>query len=1134
MSTPSTKSKRRTVFLTLFILFWVGVTLWTINKVKPEFWKDGYTYYQEAQGLSGAGETEKALDVLDKALNRDPNNAGYLVFKASLEEKADRLSDAMASYSRALELKPGDPEASLGLGKLLLSEGQEKEAEKVLATLPPEGLEIPLLERRAGLQAQYGEQVDAIADYEHLLKQSPGNPKYLRALAASAMAIKDWGRADDALNKLLSASNDQNVQNWAQEQLIIVLRAENKPAEAYALLNAHPDASNAPLRAQLAMELERFDEAVPLLEKIIQSDPTNVKAKNQLAIALRALGKSAEAYALFTSVPDADNLRARAELALELDKFAEAATLYKALAKEYPNDVHVMEQLAYALDRTAQTLQAQTSGSTMDETESVQEEVASSGDTDGEEAYRQALASGEASKGTRVRYAWLLMREKRYAEAFDALGPLANVNASRDILKLAANAAFLAGKFDQAQPLLEKLHELEPGNKEVTNQLAIAIRTVKKPAKAYALFTSVPNVDNLRARAELALELNKYAEAATLYAELAKIHPDNVKIKEQLAYALDQSTQASLPAKTEEKTSAEVASLDDYAAEKEYRKALASGKASEETRIRYAWLLMREKRYAEAFDTLGDVAHTDAREEVLELAANAAFLAGKYDQAIPLLLAWSERQPQNASVWLDLADAYDARKEPGAAAQAMGQYLKLTPNDDKNMLKWAGLLARSGKTSQAEAVYRQLLANDPGNQQAVIELATLYESRRQFSAAISVLSKGGAESRQAYPNMLYRLARLYSFTKNYPAAIRAYTHLLAMKGVSPRARATSNTSLIEAYLEVGDSAGAQKRLKALHAWDSRNPKLLVLAARASMDGKNPKLAVKALERLSSQRSLKPVELQWLAGQYRLIGRKDKALALYEKLFASRELKTVQGLEDLGDLRFDAKKYLSAVKAYELAIKAGGKANLSLKLARAADKAGNKALARSAYNRFLATNPNNPDVLLEIARFAINSGEYVQALSLYDRVVAARGSKGLLLELAQANLAAKRFGAAEEWARQAMQAGEGYKATLALVQALHLEGNSAEADKLLREHRREIMAHPEGQKWLGYVDVARNRQLQAYDIFTDLAKEKGPDEGKMWLWRGIAATRRGDYARARESFEKAKQFGATVPEGLTGQ
>ena len=331
------------------------------------------------------------------------------------------------------------------------------------------------------------------------------------------------------------------------------------------------------------------------------------------------------------------------------------------------------------------------------------------------------------------------------------------------------------------------------------------------------------------------------------------------------------------------------------------------------------------------------------------------------------------------------------------------------------------------------------------------------------------------------------------------------------------------------------AAGTQKRLAALGAWESRDPKLLVLAARASMLGHDPGQAVAALERLAARRALKPLEMEWLAGQYRLVGRKDKALALYEQVLAVGALVSAQGLEALGDLRFDAGKFGPALAAYEQAAKAGTSARLALKIARSADKSGNKALARASYERFLASNPSDPEVLLEIARYEINTGNYAQALSLYERVLAKRGSKGLLLELALANLAAKRFNAAENWARQAMKAGDGgFKATLALVQALHLEGKTVEADKILQEHRREIMVSPEGRQWMGYVDVARNRQLQAFDIFSALARKDGPDEGKMWLWRGIAATRRGDYLRARESFDKAKQFGATVPEGATGQ
>lgn len=951
MSIRWTKARRRAALLTGFVFVWLAAALWTTYLVKPEFWMDGYSYFLQSQRLSEKGDTLEALLAIDKALKREANNAGYLVFKGSLEEKAGRVDNAEAAYRRALQIKPGDPEAALGLARLLLAAGEDRQAVETLAVLPTDKLDPPLLERRAGLLAQYGEQADAMADYERLLAGSPDNTDYLRALAASARAVQDWARAERALNTLRGLVRDPQLAAWARDQLVIVLRAQRKPDAAYELLASNRDPATAPLRAELAMELGKFAQARPLLAEIVKADPGDVKAKNQLAIALRALGQPAEAYALFASVPDSANLNARAELALELEKFAEAATLYEALAKTRPDDVAVKERLAYALDRAFQARQPQKPPTTATET---------------------------------------------------------------------------AAKADAPQPI-------------------------------------------------------------------------------------------------------------DAAAEKEYRQALASGKASTETRVRYAWLLMRAKRYAEALDALGDAASADAQPDVLELAANAAFLAGKYDRAVNFLTALSKLQPDNASVWRNLADAHDALKQTSPAVTAMERSVALASNDIAATLKLAGLLNRDGQKDRAEAIYSRILEKDPDDMQAVKGLATLYESRNKFAAAIALLSKALDGAPNPDPEALYQLARLYGYAKRYAQSARTYDRLLAMKALAPNLRAACERGQAEAYVEAGDAARAQKVLRRMRAWDSRDPRLLLLAARASMLGADPAQAVKALENLSLQRSLKPAETVWLAGQQRLLGRKTQALALYEKALAAGGLATSRDYEALGDLRFDAGRFAPALTAYQRAAALADADKLAVKIARAANKAGDKTLARSAYERFLASHPDDPALLLEIARFRTSSGHYAQALPLYDRAVAIQGAKGLELELAQTNLAAKRFDAAEKWSRQAMQAGEGgYKATLALVQSLHLQGKVLEADNLLQQRRQEIMAHPDGREWIGYVDVARDRQLEAYDIFTALAKENGPNEGKMWLWRGIAATRRGDFRRARESFDKARQLGVAMPKGQAAQ
>lgn len=961
MSILSIKTNRRALILAGFITFWVVAALWTVNRYKPEFWKDGYSYYKDAQTFLEKNDLEAARASIRKARTRDAKTSGYLVFEGSICEKMGLPDEAAQAYIQALALAPNDPEAALGLARILLAQGKTQEAAKVLSQLAATDLDTAILERRAGILAQYGEHLRAMTDYERLLAGAPDNTGYLRGYSASAMAVKDWNNAQKTLSKLLSISPDAALSDWAREQLVIALRAVGKTAEAYALLTAAPQATNATMRAQLAMELELFSEAMPLLEQLNKTDPGNPDVANQLGTALRALGRLDEAYTLFAAFPDTGNLRPRAELALQLEKFDEAANLYLQLTRTGSAAVLDREKLAYALDRAAQ-----------------------------------------------------------------------NNN--------------------QAPPPV------------VSSSTAVA------PAAPVA------------------------TAAATI--------PDP------------------LPG--------------DAAAEKEYKALIASGQASEETKLRYAWLLMRAKRYPEAYELARNLPHLTERPEEMKLAANAAFLAGKYAEAAPLLESAAARQPENAVFLRNLADAYDALKQPSQAAKTLDRLLELEPKNREAQLKLAGLLARAGDKRRAEDLYQRLLNEEPENTRLVDELVTLYESQGRHAAAIAVLRKAPS-SVLADPGLTFRLARLYTWIKDYPAAIRWYTRFLAATSISTAQRVQAGIALAGAYLETGDLAAAQKQLQTLRAAASTSPELLLLAARTAMESKQPQQAVTILERLASLRPLNAQETQWLAGQYRLIGNKPKALALYEKAMTAGWLTAPSSLEALGDLRFDAGQFAAALTAYQQAEKDNMAGRLALKLARAADKAGNKALAKAAYDRFLAGNPDDPDLLLETARYGINSGNYAQALGLYDKVVAQKGSKGLLLELAQANLAAKRFAMAESWAQQAVQAGEGgFKATLALVQALHLQGKISEADKLLRDNKQAIMAHPEGRQWLGYVAVARDRQLEAYDIFNDLAKTDEGDPGKMWLWRGIAATRRGDFARARESFDKARQYGASVPQTAIDQ
>ncbi len=1356
MSTRINSDRKSSFWLALAISIWVVAALGTLIYVNPEFWKDGYSYFKDAQELAKQNKLSEAIAAMNKALGRDPDNSGYLTYRASLQEQSGDTTAAEQGYKNALSLAPDNAEAALGLGQLLLEQNRPQEALQTLDTLAKKTLSPELLLRRARLQAQYGQHPKAIADFKAFLARNPDTPDVLRQLAASAMAIKDYALAQQTLETYLQTLPEDET-SWGRNQLIIALREQKKLEQAYALLTQSPTPDNlrqraeialelsrfteaAPLfrallaeapddpelknkyaiairaiggkeeaaqafteaptpenlderaqlamelqrfdeaaklykelaakhpgdseiknqlavalralkrreeayklfteastpenldeRAQLAMELQRFDDAAKLYKELAAKHPGDSEIKNQLAVALRALKRREEAYKLFTEAPTPENLDERAQLAMELQRFDDAAKLYKELAAKHPGDSEIKNQLAVALralKRREEAYKLFTEAPTpenlderaqlamelqrFDDAAKLYKELAAKhpGDSeiknqlavalralkrreeayklfteaptpenlderaqlamelqrfdDAAKLYKELAAKHPGDSEIKNQLAVALRALKRREEAYklfteaptpenlDERAQLAmELQRFDDAAKLykelaakhpgdseiknqlavalralkrreeayklfteaptpenldeRAQLAMELQRFDEAAKLYKELAAKHPGDSEIKNQLAVALRALKRLEKAYKLFTEAPTPENLKARAELALQLKHYEAAAELYGALAARYPDDAKIKEHLAYALDKGSEA--------------AGKQELAAN-EYEKLITSGRASDETRIRYAWLLMREKRYDEAYELMANMPADDAA--LLRLKAEAAFLSKHFVQAIPLLQQLSRSAPEDATIWENLAAAFDALKQPAEAAEALHRYLALSPDSPDATARLAGLLQRTGQTREAIRLYKQVLAANPKDVGSLKALAGIYESQNRYAAALALLQRL-VKTHPADSGLTIRIARLYKWKKDYSKARNWFRRALAMK-LPGKTRYRTVMDLAETELELGDAAAALKRLNGLHPGLSDNPRLLELQARSAMAAHEPAQAVAALQHLDRIRKLTPKQRLLLAGQLRLLGEKSKALAIYEALHKQGSLQTVSGLEALGDLRLDAGRPEDALRAYLAIPEKSLTQQVYLKIARSADRAGDKRRAAKAYEQYLAAGKASPDLLLETARFMIKAGKYERGLALFDQALTQRNPQGLELELAQANLAAKRFKLAEQWATKAVATdSSNWKAVLALVQALHLQGKSLQADNLLQKHEKSIIIHPKGKEWMGYVAIARDRHMQAFRIFDELIHEGAGDPGNLWLWRGVAATRRGDYARAEKSFAQARRF-----------
>ena len=513
--------------------------------------------------------------------------------------------------------------------------------------------------------------------------------------------------------------------------------------------------------------------------------------------------------------------------------------------------------------------------------------------------------------------------------------------------------------------------------------------------------------------------------------------------------------------------------------------------------------------------------------ELLDLQARTALWAGQNGEAAQLLRAFVDRRPESSELWRRLAESWEALGEHAQAADALRAYVRVQSQDWSAREQLAGILAREGSLDAAIAEYRGLVAADSSNPRLWRELGLVEESAGGLEAARASYLRAIDNSSDMDPALMLRVARLYRWTFEPRLAVEWYEKYLAAVP-DPVLRRRAETELTLALLDAGDPAGSLSRLEAAVSVAPLDAEELLTGARASTATMDHTGAIRFLELLSRLRKLMPNEQVWLAGEYRAAGRMDRALATYEQVASAEPRLEAQVLEAIGDLRYDYDDFAGALRAYEAV---GDQVDLSFKIARSAAAAGELPLATERYERHMRLHPDDTAARLEAARYYASAGRPEIALERYQQVVVARGPADLRLELARIHLAAGQFDEAEQWARQAIAAGEdGSESRLALAQSLHLQGEIRDAAAVLRDLTAgRTDDNVEVLRWRSQAAAALDRQLAAYR-FAERAIAGGADQhGRLMIWMAAAAERRGDYGRARTAVAGAAAVGASAPE-----
>ncbi|MEW6128806.1 MAG: tetratricopeptide repeat protein [Acidobacteriota bacterium] len=215
------------------------------------------------------------------------------------EERQNKLDEALASFSRALELQANHPTALEGRARLYEKRGDFAKALADYSAAYQLQPSRELALQMAGLNLRAGQMVAAITIYRGLLREKPDD---LNVRIELAQALVKNNQADEAateIDKLLKVQpNNAKLLEVAGD----LFESEPEKAAGFYRRALQIDAANNRARVQLGAALVRsmkYQEALSVLSEAIQREPKNYPAHASLATALFKLNQYPQAAQAF-------------------------------------------------------------------------------------------------------------------------------------------------------------------------------------------------------------------------------------------------------------------------------------------------------------------------------------------------------------------------------------------------------------------------------------------------------------------------------------------------------------------------------------------------------------------------------------------------------------------------------------------------------------------------------------------------------------------------------------------------------------------------------------------------------------------------------------------------------------------
>lgn len=538
-----------------------------------------------------------------------------------------------------------------------------------------------------------------------------------------------------------------------------------------------------------------------------------------------------------------------------------------------------------------------------------------------------------------------------------------------------------------------------------------------------------------------------------------------------------------------------------------YRKVIERMPDDAVVRYEYAQLLRDLNVQDEALKQAKEAIRIDPKmPEAHRLLGTLEIAAGEKDPAavdrgIDELRQARKLAPQDLSTAAALARALLTRGRAAEAAQLLDE-IPETRMQPALIRIAAEARAKSGRSRDAQGLYRQLLASDPTDREIAAALIDVYEEDDRYDEALKLLAELSAKDPEN-PAVSERITLDLARAGRFDEAEKRARDLAARRPENRDIRRL----LAQVLFEKGDGAGGEKILRDLLQADPEDE-----ASRRALAGE-----LLREHRFPEARALFEESL-------RRAGADPKAAE--QKAWASRELAYASYLQ---------KDYAAARKALEPIASARPVDTRAMRLLLAVARdsesfASGLAAARSA----AAAEPANPEWEAAVAEFLHRSGDLPGAAAVFDRMAA---SPELERSMAAADAAArvKDFPTAVRIAREAARRyPESTEVQFRLASSLERGGSPAEAEKIFLKLLDAKPNDAAALNYLGYMWADRGENLERARTLLEKAVAREPRNGAYRDSLGWADFRLGNFTAAEKNLMEAQRRepdDATIEEHL---